>query len=81
MTVKTKTIINSLQELDVLVAQSLGWEKAELKEECSQFTSGAQWQYGSDYYATQVRFFAPDDWNWPNHQACPTPLHAEYPLH
>ncbi len=61
MTVSTKAVINSYQELNVLVAQSLGWEKTEYEEECSQFASGAQWQYGGDYHAVKVRFFAPDD--------------------
>ncbi|MBW4557122.1 MAG: hypothetical protein KME59_14470 [Trichormus sp. ATA11-4-KO1] len=61
MTVSTKVAINSFPELNVLVAQSLGWEKTEFEEECSQFTPGAQWQYGGDYHAVKVEFFVPPD--------------------
>ncbi|MBE9038480.1 hypothetical protein [aff. Roholtiella sp. LEGE 12411] len=45
----------------MLVAQTLGCKETGFEQECSQFTPGAQWQYGGDYHAVKIQLFAPDD--------------------
>ncbi len=49
----------SLQEIDELIAQQLGWVKSSFEEECSQFTPGAQWNYGTDGYTITVELLFP----------------------
>ena len=47
------------QQNDLVSEQVMGWQLYHWEEECSQFTPGAQWQYGSDYYALQCSLWAP----------------------
>lgn len=57
-----KTIqVKSFQEIDALIAQQLGWVKSSFEEECSQFTPGAQWNYGTDWYTIKVELLFPTE--------------------
>lgn len=53
--------INSLAEIDNIIALLLGWVESEIEEECSQFTPGATWIYGGDYYAIKVKLLFPEE--------------------
>ncbi|MDF5718388.1 MAG: hypothetical protein PUP93_32110 [Rhizonema sp. NSF051] len=51
--------IKSLREIDELVALKLGWIESSYECECSQFTVGAQWNYGSETYTIEIKHLFP----------------------
>ncbi len=53
--------VQSFQEIDELIAQQLGWVKSSFESECSQFTPGAQWNYGTDWYTINIELLFPPE--------------------
>lgn len=51
--------LETKQQNALVAEQIMGWELYDWEEECSQFTPGAEWQHGSDYYALKCTLWAP----------------------
>ncbi len=49
------------QQNDLIAEQVMGWVPYELESECSQFTPGAQWIPGGEYYALVSAVMVPPD--------------------
>lgn len=53
--------ITNLRDLDKLIAQRLGYVEYIWEEECSQYSSGANWVNGSDYFALTCSTYIPKE--------------------
>jgi hypothetical protein len=49
------------RELDGRIHEAIGWVRLDTYDECSQFTPGARWVGGAEYYESMIRYYFPPD--------------------